>query len=195
MTSTSVDQDTSSFLDPEDVYAGEGEDFTGDVPDNMDNENIRVEGDVVHFVNEKLTDSAFPVSLFNDNDNPEADVPEFLKANNIKYKVDFEAADSEDYESTDQYTYTFGESSIEIAYNTVVSAVIYSPLIELNQGVKVGMSKADFIAVFGYLQEYQNSSSFQLHTSSPGSACYWIFEFDNEKVSAIKLKIFIQDCG
>jgi hypothetical protein len=180
------------YLTAEEVYGDVGEDFTGDMPDR---EDILMKDDVVHFVDGKFSDSPFPVALFESNDNAEKDVPEFLRANQIKFTVEKIPADPDSDESTDVYTYTFGESIIEIAYNTVTSALIYSPAVELEAGVKVGMTKDDFITRFTYLQEYRSGNRFQLHTHSLTSACYWQFDFENEKVARIQLKIFIQDCG
>lgn len=191
MESTALN-DTELTLDAEDVYGDVGEDFQGDY--EGDDLSRQVENGIVCFLNAN-SENYFPISLFNENDNAIDDVPAFLEAAGITYNLEKTEADPESYESTDVYLYTFGSSSIEITYGDVTSATIYSPEIELQNGVKVGMTKEEFFNQFPQVEQYQDTDTFHLHANSFTSACFFTFTFANDKIESIELKIFIQDCG
>ncbi|HEY3405538.1 MAG TPA: hypothetical protein VGK59_19280 [Ohtaekwangia sp.] len=192
---TSLDEEQAP--DGDEVYGEIGDDFQGDY-DDSNALSRQDENGMVHFVTSRDYESqAFPVSLFNENDNPVEDVPAYLNSKGIKYSLEkIEASsDPEDYESTDVYTYTFGESVIQISYGNVNEATIYSPEIELQDGVKVGMTKEDFLAVFPQVQEYTGIDEFRLHPYAFAQFCYMTFYFQDGKISSITLTIAPQDCG
>lgn len=184
--------DTLQTLNAEDVYGDVGQGFQGDY--EGDDLSQQDENGIVHFLNSS-SENSFPISLFNENNNAIDDVPNFLKATGISYTLDKTDADPESYESTDVYVYTFGSSMIEITYGDVTSATIYSPKIEFQDGVKVGMTKEEFFNRFPQVQQYQDSDTFLLHANSFTSACFLTFTFKNDKIESIELKIFIQDCS
>lgn len=190
----------SEQSDAEDVYGEVGDDFQGDYQEPMEQEGDGLsrqdEDGIVHFVTSRDYDSqTFPVSLFNENDNAVDDVPAFLNAKGIQYNLEKTDADPNYDESTDVYVYTFGESVIEISYGDVNSAVIHSPEIELKDGVKVGMTKDEFMAVFPQVQAYSGADEFRLHPYPFAAFCYMTFFFEDGKISSIKLEIGVQDCG
>ena len=75
------------------------------------------------------------------------------------------------------------------------SAAIYSPEVELQDGVKVGMTKEDFVAVFPQLQAYSGADEYRLHPYPFAEYCFMTFYFDEGKIKSIKLEIAPQDCG
>lgn len=188
--------DTSQSLDAEDVYGDVGEDFQGDYQDDYEGDDLsrQDEDGAVRFLNGD-SENSFPISLFNENDNAVDDVPAFLEATGITYNLEKTDADPDSDESTDVYRYTFGRSTIEITYGDVTSATLYSPQIELQDGVKVGMTKEEFFNRFPQVQQYQDTDTFHLHANTFTSACFLTFHFENNKIESIKLEIFIQDCG
>jgi hypothetical protein len=194
--SDSISQNNETS-EAEDVYGEVGEDFQGDYEEG--NELSRNdENGTVHFAtSHDVEGQTFPVSMFAENNDAVADVPAYLKSKGIQYKLEKieGSSDPADYESTDSYTYTFGESVIEILYSSVSSAVIYSPEIELKDGVKVGMTKEDFIALFPQLQEYADANEFTLHPYPFAEFCFMTFSFKDGKMTSIKLELGLQDCG
>jgi len=184
--------DTQQGLDAEDVYGDVGDDFQGDY--EGDDLSRQDEDGTVRFLNGD-SENPFPISLFNENDNAIEDVPAFLKAAGIQYNLQKTDADPDSDESTDVYLYTFDNSTIEIAYGDVTSAIIYSSKIVLQDDVKVGMTKEEFFKRFSQVQQYRDTNTFQLHISTFTSACFLTFDFENDKIKSIKLEIFIQDCG
>ena len=184
--------DTQQSLDGEDVYGDVGEDFQGDY--EGDDLSRQDEYGAVRFLNGD-SENYFRISMFNENDNAIEDVPAFLEAAGITYNLEKTDAEPDNYESTDVYLYTFGSSMIEITYGDVTSATIYSPEVELQDGVKVGMTKEEFFNRFPQVQQYQDTDTFQLHETTFTSACFLTFTFENDKIASISLQIFIQDCG
>jgi hypothetical protein len=184
--------DKQQSLDAEDVYGDAGENFQGDY--EGDDLSRQDEDGTVRFLNGD-SENYFTISLFNENDNAIDDVPAFLEATGITYNLVKTDAEPDSDESTDVYLYTFGSSTIEITYGNVTSATIYSPQIELQDGVKVGMTKKEFFNRFPQVKQYQDTDTFHLHANSFTSACFLTFHFENDKIESIKLEIFIQDCG
>lgn len=182
--------DTESEVDEAAELEREANDpnYVNEYPQNL----VDVADGIVRFVD---PNSGAPFVIGMPWQEPVTEVPQFLKDNGIKFTLEKTEADPSDYESTDHYEYKFGKSIIIIAYDQVTRAEIYTPIIELDKGVKVGMSKADFLGLFPQLAGFESHDSYQLHVSSLTSACYLQFDFDKDRIVSIRLSIFVQDCG
>lgn len=154
-------------------------------------QNVNVEGDIVRFMEEGFNISS---PLFESN--AVEQFPAFLRENDISYELSKTEAskDPDDYESTDTYNYTFGNSAVTIAYNQVISATIYSPAFEWD-GIKVGTSRQEFASRFPYLSDFTADDIFQLHIGSFSSGCYVQFNFEGDKIVMINYSVFVQDCS